>query len=82
MKTTLTSKGQLTLPKRIRDALGLRPGDELLVELEEGRVVLTPRRRYRADELDRLIPHAKKAFPGFARGEETALKARAAKEPH
>ena len=53
-----------------------------MVELEEGRVVLTPRRRYRADELDRLIPRAKKPFPGFAREEEAALKERTEKEPH
>ena len=27
--TTLTSKGQLTLPKAVRDRLGLKPGDKL-----------------------------------------------------
>jgi len=29
MKATLTSKGQLTIPKAIRDRMGLKPGDVL-----------------------------------------------------
>lgn len=40
----LTDKGQLVIPKSIRDALRLGPGSELLVSLEAGRVVLEPRR--------------------------------------
>jgi AbrB family looped-hinge helix DNA binding protein len=28
-KAKITSKGQITLPKEIRDKLGLRPGDEV-----------------------------------------------------
>ena len=40
----LTDKGQLLIPKSIRDALRLGPGSELMVSLEAGRVVLEPRR--------------------------------------
>ena len=42
MQTTLTSKGQVTIPKHIRDALHLEPGCavEFLVN-REGEVVLT-----------------------------------------
>lgn len=29
MKTVITSKGQITLPKRLRDRLGLKSGDVL-----------------------------------------------------
>ncbi len=65
MKTTLTTKGQLTLPKKVRDALGLKTGDELLVELDDDRITLIPRRRYRAEELDQLIPKAKNPSPGL-----------------
>lgn len=36
----LTSKGQLTVPKAVRDALGLKPGDRLLFRVEENRAIL------------------------------------------
>lgn len=42
MATTLTTKGQVTIPKPIRDRLGLGPGS--LVEFEiapDGRVILS-----------------------------------------
>jgi antitoxin PrlF len=35
---TLSSKGQVTVPKTVRDALGLRQGDTLQWDLEEGSV--------------------------------------------
>jgi len=38
----LGKRGQLTLPAEVRRALGLKPGDALVVQLEEGRVVLEP----------------------------------------
>lgn len=37
---TLTSKGQITLPKSVRDALGLKEGDRVLFRVLEGRAVL------------------------------------------
>jgi len=80
MKTTLTSKGQLTLPKKVREALGLKPGDELLVKVEDDRITLIPRRRYRAEDLDRLIPKAKKPFPGLKAEKEAVARARLKKE--
>lgn len=35
MGNTLTVKGQVTIPKRVRDALGLKPGDEVDFVLSE-----------------------------------------------
>lgn len=41
MSTTLTIKGQVTIPKQIRDALNLKPGSQLDFALnKEGQVVL------------------------------------------
>lgn len=52
--STLTSRGQTTIPKAIREALGLQPGDRVEFLVEEGQVVL---RRATADitELDGLL---------------------------
>ena len=41
----LTSKAQTTIPLPVRTALGLRPGDDLLYEIIDGRVILTKARR-------------------------------------
>jgi AbrB family looped-hinge helix DNA binding protein len=38
-EATLTSKGQITLPKQIRNALNLKPGDRLSFILEKGKKV-------------------------------------------
>ena len=40
---TVTSKGQITIPKAVREELGLRVGDRLAFRtLEDGRVVVEP----------------------------------------
>jgi len=40
---TLTSKGQTTIPKEIRDELGLKAGDQLMYRVDKGRIVITPK---------------------------------------
>jgi len=42
---TLTSKGQTTIPKEIRDHLQLRPGDKINFKIEDGQVVLRAKNR-------------------------------------
>ena len=43
MQATITSKGQVTLPKPVRDKLRLRPGDKIDFMLEEdGSLRVTP----------------------------------------
>ena len=44
METKVSTKGQVVLPSRIRNKLGLRPGDLLDARVEGGRIVLTPRK--------------------------------------
>lgn len=40
MTSTISSKGQLTVPKDVRDRLGLRPGTTVEFEITEGGVLL------------------------------------------
>ena len=48
---TLTSKGQLTIPRPLRDALGLAPGTRLQASIDrQGRLVLVPS-KYKPEEL-------------------------------
>lgn len=37
----ITAKAQTTIPKAVRRALGLGPGDEIGYEIEDGRVIMT-----------------------------------------
>jgi AbrB family looped-hinge helix DNA binding protein len=42
MATTVTTKGQVTIPKEVRDLLGIKPGSAVAFEVaEDGRVVLS-----------------------------------------
>jgi AbrB family looped-hinge helix DNA binding protein len=47
----LSSKGQLVIPKSLRQELGLEPGDQFHLEIEEDRLVLEPVTRSVVDQL-------------------------------
>jgi antitoxin PrlF len=40
MKATVSEKGQVTVPKPLRDRFDIRPGDELDFSEEDGRLVV------------------------------------------
>jgi len=53
MTSTVSEKGQVTIPKPLRDSLGLVPGTELTFEERDG--ALVARRAVREDPLSRLV---------------------------
>lgn len=61
--STISSKGQTTIPAEIRAFLGLKPGDEVnYIKTPSGKVEISPRRRYEWQELQNILPKPKKAL--------------------
>ena len=44
--STISSKGQVTIPKSVRDALGLKPLDRITFEARDGQAVVRPVRSF------------------------------------
>jgi antitoxin PrlF len=57
----LTSKGQITIPKKIRDRLGLRAGDRVVFQFDErGNLLLRPGAESPLGRLPGLLKHLAK----------------------
>ncbi|MEQ8330702.1 MAG: AbrB/MazE/SpoVT family DNA-binding domain-containing protein [Longimicrobiales bacterium] len=52
MKSRVTDRGQVTIPKELRDRLGIRPGQ--IVEFSEDRGTIVLRRRMATHPVDEL----------------------------
>jgi antitoxin PrlF len=59
----LTSKGQITIPKRVRDALELREGDEVVFRVERSRAVLAKTPDFIELAGSVAVPAAKRGTP-------------------
>lgn len=68
METTVTSKGQVTIPKQLRDALDIQPGCKVVWEVNEaGEPVLRktgPTLETRPDRFDRAVGAAEIKWDG------------------
>lgn len=60
---TVTSKGQITIPKAIRESLGIKEKDRLLFFVEDDRLVLIPLHHRPMSELFGALP-ATRPYPG------------------
>ena len=59
---TMTSKGQTTIPKEIRDHLNLKPGDKIAYTIENGQVMIQARNRRLVDMAGSLKKPGQKAL--------------------
>ncbi len=80
MEAIVAERGQITLPKAVRDALGLTKGTQLKVELDGGRIIL---RKNVDDALSRLRGRFKLA-EGYKNTDEAmrAIRGRAPGDPY
>jgi antitoxin PrlF len=77
-KSTLTSKGQLTIPKEVRDRLGLQVGDQLLFRFNEnGTLTLVPATPHPLGNLPGLLHHLAGERPATIEEMKAAVQARA-----
>ena len=53
--TSLTRKGQVTIPKEVRDYLGLKPFDKIEIRIENGTATLR-KARLSLDEIAGILP--------------------------
>ena len=79
MEATVAERGQITLPKAVRDALGLTKGTQLMVELDGSRIIL---RKNVDDAISRL--RGRFTLDGFANTDEAmrAIRGRAPGAPY
>jgi antitoxin PrlF len=80
MEATVAERGQITLPKAVRDALGLTKGSKLTIELDGGRIVM---RKDVDDAISRFRGRFKLA-EGFKNTDDAmrALRGRAPGDPY
>jgi AbrB family looped-hinge helix DNA binding protein len=78
MEATVAERGQITLPKAVRDALGLVKGTQLKVELDGSRIIL---RKNVDDAISRLRGRFKRPAGAGTEGLMRELRGRGPGDP-
>ena len=63
MTSTISSKGQITVPKAVRDKLGLRPGVRVEFEVTAEGALLRKGHRHPGRAVDRVLGILKRQHP-------------------
>ncbi|MBI5207088.1 MAG: AbrB/MazE/SpoVT family DNA-binding domain-containing protein [Candidatus Firestonebacteria bacterium] len=48
MKTLLSARGQIVIPKKIRNSIKLKKGDEFEINISDNTIILKPIKRFKA----------------------------------
>ncbi len=65
----ITSKGQITIPLKVRQALGVKEGDKLVFEQNGGEMTVRPEKRE-----SRFAKYQGIGTPGIGSGREAVIK--------
>ena len=71
MQTKVSTKGQVVLPGPLRRRLGIRAGDVLDANIEDGRIVLTPRKKRRQSV--KIVTDPVTSFPVLSAGSDALV---------
>ena len=71
MQTKVSTKGQVVLPGPLRRRLGIRAGDVLDANIEDGRIVLTPRKKRRQSV--NIVTDPVTSFPVLSAGSDALV---------
>ncbi len=63
-KAKITLKGQITLPKEVRNSLDIKEGDSVIFVIEKDRAVLKPLKKKSLKDFYGALP-AKRPYPGI-----------------
>jgi AbrB family looped-hinge helix DNA binding protein len=73
MTGTISSKGQITVPKSIRDALGLKAGDSIVFTAKDGTATLRPAKVWTLEDLSGSLRAYANKGPDIRHGHREAL---------
>jgi AbrB family looped-hinge helix DNA binding protein len=76
MSTTVTSKGQVTLPKAVREAAGIKPGDKVVVRNTASGGIFIGRSESESEYVEKLQALAKRHLITGATTDEIMLELR------
>jgi antitoxin PrlF len=79
LNSTVTSKGQVTIPKKIREFLNVRTSDKVIfTPVEDGKVLITARQKS-AYELFGMLKHRRQAKPVSLKEMDSTIRKKRAK---
>jgi AbrB family looped-hinge helix DNA binding protein len=79
IRARVTSKGQITVPKAVRERLGVKPGDSLEFEFTNGHLEVRPVRRRSISDFFGIFPVSEAPNKEFASWEDMRARARDAR---